>query len=154
MVSGYMSYRQTAARTCRHLGTTPKDDSHLNIFTRQKSFSNTNTLRDQRILNGRISRWTIKRRRNNARFRASRPIKHLLLTICHNVAKLQWVHVHMGWNIRSLGRVHHVYSHPIENRPMLIDDNATSHTIGPVYCKNICNQRLYSFYICHSCHRI
>lgn len=128
MVSGYMSYRETAARICRHLGTTPKDDSHLNICTRQKSFSNTNTLRDQRILNGRISRWTINIRR--------------------------WVHAHMGWNIRSLGRVHHVYSHPIENRPMLIDDNDTSHTIGPVYCKNICNQRLYSFYICHSCHRI
>jgi hypothetical protein len=93
-------------KTERSLKMTPREDRLLKRFARQQPFSTTNTLQSQWIVNGRISRRTVNRHHNSARFRARRPIKRLLLTIRHKNARLQWAHDHMGWNIRSWNRVH------------------------------------------------
>ena len=93
-------------RTEKSLKMTPREDRLLKRFARQQPFSTTNTLQSQWIVNGRISRRTVNRHLNSARFRASRPIKRLLLTIRHKTARLQWARDHMGWNIRSWNRVH------------------------------------------------
>ena len=93
-------------RTERSLKKTPREDRLLKRLARQLPFSTTNTLRSQWIVNGRISRWTVNRRPNSARFGARRPIKRPLLTIRHKTDRLQWARDHMGWNIRSWKRVH------------------------------------------------
>ena len=93
-------------RTERSLKMTPREDRFLKRFARQQPFSTTNTLQSQWIVNGRISRRTVNRHLNCARFRARRPIKRLLLTICHKTVKLQWARDHMGCNIMSWNRVH------------------------------------------------
>ena len=95
-------------RTERSLKMTPREDILLKRLTRQQPFSTTNTLQSQWIVNGRISRQTVNRRLNSARFHATcrRPIKRPLLTIRHKTAMLQWARDHMGWNIRSWKRVH------------------------------------------------
>jgi transposase len=93
-------------RTERSLKMTPREDRLIKRFARQQPFSTTNTLRSQWIVNGRISRRTVNRRLNSARFRLKRPIKRPLLTICHKTVRLQWARDHMGWNIRSWKRVH------------------------------------------------
>jgi transposase len=86
-------------RTKRSLQMTPREDRLLKRFARQQPFSTTNTLRS-------ISRRTVNRRLNSARFRLKRPIKRSLLTICHKTVRLQWARDHMGWNIRLWKRVH------------------------------------------------
>ena len=132
MVRGGMSYRQTAERfnvshsvivrlkqrvnqtgsvqehqrTWKSLKTTPRANRFLIGLARQQPFSTANTLRSRWIVNGRISRRTINRRLNNTRFRARRPIKRSLLTICHKTVRLQWTRDHMRLNIRSWQRVH------------------------------------------------
>ena len=93
-------------RTGKPLKTTPRADRLIKRLTRQQPFSTANMLRSRWIVNGRISRRTVNRRLNNARFRARRPIKRLLLPIRHKIALLQWPRDHMGWNIRSWQRVH------------------------------------------------
>ena len=132
MIRGGMSYRQAAERfnvshsvivrlmqrvnhtwgvkelqrTGRPMKTTPREDRLLTRFARQQPFSTANTLRSQWIVNGRISRRTVNRRLNNARFHARKPIKRPLLTQRHKTARLQWAREHMGWNVRSWQRVH------------------------------------------------
>ena len=93
-------------RTGRSLKMTPREGRLLKMLTRQQPFSTTNTLRSRWIVNGCISRQTVNRRLNSARFRARKPIKRPLLTIRHNTARLQWARDHMGWNIRSWQRMH------------------------------------------------
>ena len=107
-------------RTERSLKMTPREDILLKRLTRQQPFSTTNTLRSQWIVNGCISRQTVNRRLNSARFRAT--IKRSLLTIRHKTARVQWARDHMGWNIRSWKRVH--WSH--ESRFCRIQLMATS----------------------------
>jgi hypothetical protein len=85
---------------------TAREGRLLKRLARQQPFSTTNTLRSRWIVNGRISRRTVNRHLNSARFRARRPIKRPLLTIHHKTARLQWVRDHMGWNIRSWQRVY------------------------------------------------
>jgi hypothetical protein len=91
-------------RTGRSLKMTPREGRLLKMLTRQQPFSTTNTLRSRWIVNGCISRQTVNRRLNSARFRAT--IKRSLLTIRHKTARVQWARDHMGWNIRSWKRVH------------------------------------------------
>jgi transposase len=93
-------------RTERSLKMTPREDRLLKRLARQQPFSTTNTLRSQWIVNGRISRRTVSRRLNSARFRLRRAIKRPLLKIRHKTARLQWARDHMRWNIRSWKRVH------------------------------------------------
>ena len=88
-------------RTGKFLKTTPRADRFIKRLTRHQPFSTANTLRNRWIVNGHISRRTVNRRLNNARFRARRPIKCPLLTIRHKIARLQWACDHMGWNIRT-----------------------------------------------------
>ena len=114
MVIGGMSYRQTTERfnvshsvivrlkqrvnetgnakerqrTWQLLKTTRREDRLIKRLARQQLFSNANTLWGRWIVNGRISRRTVNRRLNNARFRARRPIKRPLLTIRHKTARL------------------------------------------------------------------
>jgi hypothetical protein len=57
-------------RTERSLKMTPREDRLLKRLARQQPFSTTNTLRSRWIVNGRISRRTVNRRLNSARFRA------------------------------------------------------------------------------------
>jgi hypothetical protein len=89
-------------RTERSLKMTPREDRILKRLTRQLPFSTTNTLRSQRIVNGRISRRIVNRRLNSARFRARKLIKRPLLTIRHKTARLQWARDHMGWLLPSV----------------------------------------------------
>ena len=93
-------------RTGKPLKTTPREDRLLKRLARQQPFSIANMLRSRWIVNWRISRWTVNRHLNNARFRARIPIKCLLLPIHHKTARLQWARDHMGWNIRSWQRMH------------------------------------------------
>jgi hypothetical protein len=93
-------------RTGRPLKMTAREGRLPKRLARQQPFSTTNTLRSRWIVSGRISRRTVNRRLNSARFRARRPITRLLLTIRHKTARLQWARDHMGWNIRSWQRVH------------------------------------------------
>jgi hypothetical protein len=61
--------------TGKPLKTTPREDRLLKRLARHQPFSTANTLWSRWIVNGRISRRTVNRRLNNARFRARRPIK-------------------------------------------------------------------------------
>jgi hypothetical protein len=70
---------------------TPREDRLLKMLARQQPFSITNTLRRQWIVNGRISRRTVNRHLNSARFRARRPIKRPLLTHCFNRTMTEWL---------------------------------------------------------------
>ena len=93
-------------RTGRPVKTTPREDRLLKRLARQDPFKTANILRNNWIVNGRISRRTVNRRLNNARLRARRPIKRPQLTLRHKAARLQWARDHMGWNVRSWQRVH------------------------------------------------
>jgi transposase len=88
-------------RTEMPLITAPREDTLLKRLARQQPFTTANTLRSRWIVNGRISRRTINRRLNNARFHARRPIKRPLLTTHHKTARLQWAREDMRWIIRS-----------------------------------------------------
>ena len=88
-LTGSVKERQRTERS-------PREDRLLKRLARQLPFSTTNTLRSQWIVNGRVSRRTVNRRRNSAWFRARRPIKRPLMTIRHKTARLQWARDHMG----------------------------------------------------------
>ena len=132
MVRGGMSYRLTAEwfnvshsvivrlkqrvnqtesvkehkRTGKLLKTTPRENRLLKRLARQQPFNTANTLQTRWIVNGHISRRTVNRHLKSARFRARRPIKRPLLTICRKTVRLEWTRDHMRWNIRLWLRVH------------------------------------------------
>ena len=124
MIRGGISYRQAAERfiiiqCVNHTGcgkerqrtgrlpkTSTREDKLFTRFAMQQPFSTANTLRSRWIVNGHISRQTVNRRLNNARYHAWRSIKHSLLSKRHKTSRFKWPRDHMGWNVRSRQRVH------------------------------------------------
>ena len=129
-------------RTEMPLITAPREDTLLKRLARQQPFTTANTLRSRWIVNGRISRRTINRRLNNARFHARRPIKRPLLTTHHKTARLQWAREDMRWIIRSWQRVHWSDESPFLLNPLMtasarmeIEKHSTS---TGTYCRHNC----------------
>jgi transposase len=96
-------FRQTGnvtdrPRAGRPRKTTLREDRLIFRRARQRPFST--------AFGGHISTRTVIRRLHHQGMRARRTIKRPQLTLCHRYARFDWSHEHLGWTIRTWGRVH------------------------------------------------
>ena len=104
-------FRQTGnvtdrPRAGRPRKTMPREDRLISRRTRQRPFSTAGALRGNLAFGGHISTRTVIRRLHHQEMRARRPIKRPQLTLRHRHARFDWSHYHLGWTIRTWGRVH------------------------------------------------
>jgi transposase len=85
---------------------TPREDRLTSRRSRQRPLSTAVAFRGNLALGGHIRSRTVIRSLHHQGMRARRPIKRPQLTLRHRHARFNWSHDHLGWTIRTCGRVH------------------------------------------------
>jgi hypothetical protein len=91
-------FNRECKRTPRDMKTSENDSTRRKLLkrvARKQPFNTAKTLWSRWIVNRRMSRQTVNRRLNHAKFRARTPIKRLLLTMRHKTGRLQWTRDHI-----------------------------------------------------------